>query len=133
MTQRKPKTAREVLLKLKGRGSWRTLVKTIERASGVRLNPGYLSAIVSGQRHASNTVLRAIGLPLKAVPVKPCERCGELHDFKKTCPKRLHAAPRLKPWRHLYELSDPQIAFLFSTRKEYSPMTDEGNQVNDAP
>lgn len=121
MTKRKPKTAREVLLKLKGRGSWRALVATIEQTSGVRVNPGYLSAIAAGHRRASNTVLRAIGLPLNAVPVKPCARCGELHDFKKTCPKRLHAAPRVKAWRHLYELSDPQITFLFANRKDYRP------------
>ena len=124
MTKPKPKTAPDVLLALKGKGSWPALSTAINKQSGVLFNPGYLHQIASGKRPASNKVLRALGLPLNAVPVMPCPRCGEVHEQKKTCPTKQHAKPRLRPWRHLNDLTDQQIIYLLRTRKEISQHAD---------
>lgn len=40
---------------------------------------GNLNHVARGKRAASNALLHALGLPLRAVEVPPCPTCGEAH------------------------------------------------------
>jgi hypothetical protein len=122
LTKPKPKNAREALWQLKGKGKWTELSIALDKLSGQKFAPAYLHQVAHGKRRASDPLLKALGLPLNAVPVQPCAQCGELHDFLKTCPKKLRErhAQKMRPWKHLNELSDAQITYLLRTRKDYS-------------
>lgn len=80
-----PKTAQDALQGLYLEfGSWRKVAQNLDHAS---LNPGLLSRIAKGKKPAPNSVLFALGLPLKEVPAQPCKRCGDVHVTKR-CTKR---------------------------------------------
>lgn len=51
--------------------------------------------VAAGRRLASNRLLLALGLPLRAMPAEPCAHCGVVH-VRKTCPKRRSETPSAK-------------------------------------
>jgi hypothetical protein len=118
MTKPKPKTPAEALIKIKGNDTWSALAHALFLSSGQQFNRGYLQQVVNGKRHASNKLLKALGLPLKAVPVVPCRGCGEVH-LRKTCPHKRH--PRPRTWHHLIDLTPQQVVHLLRTRQDYQP------------
>ena len=61
---------------------------TLTAVSGaVGVSKGYLSAVLSGKRRASNRLRCALGLAPRTVPAEPCRYCGKVHT-RRTCPER---------------------------------------------
>jgi hypothetical protein len=118
MTKPKPKTPAEALIKIKGDDTWSALAHALFLSSGQQFNRGYLQQVVNGKRHASNNLLKALGFPLNAVPVVPCQYCGTV-PMKKHCNCRRAKKPRI--WRHLIDLTPQQVVYLLRTRQDYQP------------
>lgn len=103
--------ARARLLKMRGPKrhprSWRDIGEQI----GV--NPGFLSSIASGKARASNSVLKALRLPLRAVLAVPCRSCGEVH-LRHVCPK----IRQRRALRRIADMPTPVLAFKIKHREE---------------
>lgn len=93
--------AQRALSDLKARyGTWQGVSDNLHGCP----NKGQLQAIYKGKRPAPNSILIALGLPLKHLPAPACKECGAVHVAKR-CPEKHKATGAPAPRRNWKALS----------------------------
>lgn len=75
--------------------TWQAVSGWISRPGSRPFNVGLLWQVANGKKSAPNSLLLALGLPLKEMPAAPCRNCGEVHTTKR-CAKKTRQRERAK-------------------------------------